>query len=58
MIKRSCNKVKTCCKCRENIYSYETRKNRNNGTSEHLKCPVSSLLRWAFNEVRLMNGLA
>ena len=56
MIKRSCNKVKTCCKCRENIYSYETRKNRNNGTSEHLKCPVSSLLRWAFNEVRLMNG--
>lgn len=36
-IARSCNKVKVCAKCKKDIYTFETRKNRNNGTCEHLK---------------------
>jgi len=38
MIKFSCNKVKTCAKCKKEIYTHEIRKNRPNGTSEHLRC--------------------
>lgn len=56
MIKRSSNKVKICCKCKENIYTFEIRKNRNHGKAEHLKCPVNKLLRWGFEQVRIMNG--
>lgn len=37
MIKNSCNKVKQCAKCRDNIYTFEMRKNLNNGRVEHLK---------------------
>lgn len=55
-IAMSCIKVKICAKCRENIYTGDVRRNRNNGTAEHFKCPVSPLLRWAFNQVRLING--
>lgn len=55
-IAMSCIKVKRCSKCGDNVYSFEIRKNRNNGTVEHLKCPVSDLLRWAFEQVKVMNG--
>lgn len=55
-IAMSCNKVKVCAKRRQNIYTSDIRKNRNNGTAEHLKCQVSDLLRWGFEQVRLMNG--
>ena len=37
MIKMSCNKVKKCAKCGKDIYTHEIRKNRNNGTVEHLR---------------------
>lgn len=37
MIKNSCSKVKKCAKCRDNIYTFEMRKNLNNGRVEHLK---------------------
>ena len=37
-IAMSCNKTKECCKCKKPIYTNEIRRNRNNGTSEHLQC--------------------
>jgi hypothetical protein len=40
IIKRSSKEVKTCAKCHENVYTFEARKNRNNGDVEHLQCPV------------------
>lgn len=39
-IATSCNKVKVCAKCKKNVYTFEKRKNRHNGTCEHLKCEV------------------
>ncbi len=43
MIKLTSNKVKTCCKCRDNIYTFEIRRNRNSGATEHLQCDFSKL---------------
>lgn len=37
MIKNSCNEVKKCAKCKQDIYSFEKRDNRNNGQVTHLK---------------------
>lgn len=36
-IKFSCNKVKTCAKCKGDIYTHEIRKNRSDGGCEHIK---------------------
>ena len=37
MIKRSSKQTKTCSKCKQPVYSFETRKNLNNNRVEHLK---------------------
>jgi hypothetical protein len=37
MIKNSSNEVKECAKCKQDIYSFEKRDNRNNGKVVHLK---------------------
>ena len=37
MIKNSCNEVKQCAKCGEEIWSFERRENRNSGSVVHLK---------------------
>ena len=42
-IAMSCNKTKECCKCNKPIYTNEIRRNRNNGTSEHLQCDCENL---------------
>ena len=37
-IKSSCKKTKICAKCKDIIYTFERRKNGNNGRVEHLQC--------------------
>ena len=41
MIRSSCKDEKTCGKCGKKIYRFETRVNRDNGSTVHLKgqCP-------------------
>lgn len=37
-IAMTCKRVKKCAKCKGKIYTFQARKNRHNGTAEHLKC--------------------
>ena len=46
-IVKSSKEVKTCCKCKEDIYTFEWAVKLNHGKVKHLQCPCSpSDNRW------------
>ena len=40
-IARSSKDVKKCVRCKQDIYTFETRKNLKHGKAKHLQCPCS-----------------
>jgi hypothetical protein len=59
-IKTSCIKPKFCTHCKDDIYTFEFRKNRNSKSSKHLFCSVANLhsgsIKWIKSIAKYINN--